>query len=106
MESSKSDARDASRAVQVEAKLRAELSHLRTERNDALAQASEHKRKAELLEEDLRTSKAKYSKVCLEKVKMERESRAALSLARSLDTHASSDCEFYKRKARQTLTAL
>jgi len=68
------------------------------ERNDALAEAAESKRKVELLEEDVRTTKAKHSKVLKDKVKMERESRAAISLARSLDTHAASDCDFYKRK--------
>lgn len=98
VETTKSDARDASRNVQVEARLRADLSHLRSERNDALAEAAEFKRKAELLEEELRTTKAKFAKVVQEKIKMERDSRAAISLARSLDTHASSDCDFYKRK--------
>ena len=98
VEMTKSNARDASRVVQVEARLRADLSHLRAERNDALAEAAQAKRKAELLEEDLRTTKAKHSKVVQEKIKMERDSRAAINLARSLDTHASSDCDFYKRK--------
>jgi len=98
VEATKSDARDASRVVQVEARLRADLSHLRTERNDALAEAAKYKRKAELLEEELRTTKTKYSKVVQEKIKMEHDSRAAISLARSLDTNASSDFDFYKRK--------
>lgn len=98
VEMTKSNARDASRVIQVEARLRADLSHLRAERNEALAEAAQAKRKAELLEEDLRTTKAKHSKVVQEKIKMERDSRAAINLARSLDTHASSDCDFYKRK--------
>ena len=98
VEGAKTDARDASRLVQVEARLRADLVMLRTERNDALAEAAEAKRKAELLEEEVRTTKCKLSKVVQEKIKMERDSRAAISLARSLDTHASSDCDFYKRK--------
>lgn len=86
--------------VQVEARLRADLSMLRAERNDALAEAAESKRKAELLEEEVRTTKTKLSRLVQEKIKMERDSRAAISLARSLDSHASSDCDFYRRKVR------
>lgn len=98
VESAKAGARDASRVVQVEARLRADLAKLREERNDALAEAAESKRKAHLLDEDARTTKCKLSKVLQEKIKMERDSRAAISLARSLDSHASSDCDFYRRK--------
>jgi predicted ribosome quality control (RQC) complex YloA/Tae2 family protein len=100
VETAKSDARDASRVVQVEARLRAELGTLRAERNDALAEAAESKRKAELLDDEVRTMKTKLSRVVQEKIKMERDSRAAISLARSLDSHASSDSDFYKRKVR------
>jgi hypothetical protein len=100
VETAKSDARDASRVVQVEARLRTDLSMLRTERNDALAEAAESKRKAELLDDELRTTKTKLSRVVQEKIKMERDSRAAISLARSLDSHASSDNDFYKRKVK------
>lgn len=71
-----------------------------------MAEAAQHKRKAELLEQDLRDTKAKYAKVVQEKVKMDRDSRAAISLARSLDTHASSDCDFYKRKANELTNSL
>jgi hypothetical protein len=100
VQTDKSNARDASRVVQVEARLLADLSMLRAERNDALAEAAGSKRKAELLEEEVRTTKTKLNRVIQEKIKMERDSRAAISLARSLDSHASSDCDFYKRKVR------
>ena len=91
--------------VQVEARLRADLSALRAERNDALASAAESKRKASLLEEEVRSTKTKLSRVVQEKIKMERDSRAAISLARSLDSHASSDCDFYKRKVKTSCRA-
>ena len=92
--------------MQVEARLRADLSTLRAERNDALAEAAESKRKVELLEDELRTTKTKLNRVIQEKIKMERDSRAAISLARSLDSHASSDSDFYKRKVRCLLSSI
>lgn len=98
METSKSDARDASRAVQMEARLRADLSVLRSERDEALSSAFEFKRKVALLDEELRLTKAKLIRVGQEKVKLERDSRAAISLARSLDNNSSADVDFYKRK--------
>jgi hypothetical protein len=101
VETSKSETRDASRRVEVEAKLRAEVTALRGERNEALASAAGSSRQVELLQEELRTLKQKHHKLSQEKIKLERDSRAAISLARSLDSHASSDVEFYKRKASE-----
>jgi hypothetical protein len=101
LDRAKSEARDASRLIQAEARLRADLSFLRSERDDALAAATESKRKVELLEEEVRLSKAKLSRCASEKLKVERDAQATLSLARSL--HASSqsnDADFYKRKVR------
>jgi len=101
VEASKSDARDSSRTAQIEARLRGEVSNLRSARENALASASESKRKASFLEEEVRLVKAKLSRVSQEKIKIERDSRAALSLARSLDSHASSDTDYYKRKVAE-----
>jgi hypothetical protein len=100
VETSKSDARDASRAVQMEARLRADLSVLRSEKDEALSYSDEYKRKVTLLEEELRLIKSKLIRVGQEKVKMERDSRAAISLARSLDSNSSADVDFHKRKVR------
>eukprot|EP00978_Attheya_sp_CCMP212_P039084 scaffold200084_cov36-Attheya_sp.AAC.2 len=101
VETAKVEARDASRSAQIEARLRGEITNLRSEREDALASAAESKRKANLLEEEVRLVKAKLGRLAQEKLRQERDSRAALSLARSMDSHAMADTDFYKRKAAE-----
>jgi len=98
VESAKSDARAASRRVQAEARLRAECTALRTERDAALADAAESQRRAALAEEEARQAAAQLVRCRRDRVQMERDSRAALSLARSLDGHAGSDAAYYKRQ--------
>lgn len=100
VETSKSDARDASRHAQLEARLRSDLSSLRGERDEALGIAASLRRKVTLLDGDLQTAKQKVARVEQEKIKMERDNRAAMSLAKSVGTETSSDVEFYKRKVR------
>ena len=46
----------------------------------------------------MRLIKGKLNRVTQEKIKLERDARATISLARSLDNHATSDNEFYRRK--------
>ncbi|KAL7517708.1 hypothetical protein ACHAWX_002605 [Stephanocyclus meneghinianus] len=98
VEASKSDARDSSRAAQIETRLRNEISKLRHERDEAVADLIEHRRKLSLHEEELRLTKSKLNRVVQEKHSMERDSRAAISLARSLDHNNSNDMNYYKRK--------
>jgi hypothetical protein len=98
VESSKADARDTSRSAQVEARLRTNISSLRDERDKALLELSDCRRKQCLLEEELRTTKANLSRITQEKISMERDSRAAIFLARSLDNNNSNDMNYYKRK--------
>ncbi|KAL3789666.1 hypothetical protein ACHAW5_005517 [Stephanodiscus triporus] len=98
VESSKADARDTSRSAQVEARLRTNISSLRDERDKALRELSDCRRKQCLLEEELRTTKANLSRITQEKTSMERDSRAAIFLARSLDNNNSNDMNYYKRK--------
>jgi hypothetical protein len=102
VETSKSDARDASRHAQLEARLRSDLSSLRGERDEALGIAASLRRKITLLDGDLQTAKQKVARVEQEKIKMERDNRAAMSLAKSVGTETSSDVEFYKRKVSFT----
>jgi hypothetical protein len=45
--------------------------------------------------------KSRVGKLTQDKMKIERESRTALDLARSMDTHVASDVEFYRRKVRK-----
>ena len=98
VETAKSDARSSSRQIQVETRLRGEVTALRTERDAALANAAESKRRATLAEEEVRTTRAKLTRLQQEKNRIERDSRAALSLAKSLDSHSTSDAGYYKRQ--------
>ncbi|KAL3797416.1 hypothetical protein HJC23_010542 [Cyclotella cryptica] len=98
VEASKSNARDSSRAAQIESRLRNEISKLRYERDEANADLIEHRRKLSLHEEELRLTKSKLNRIIQEKHSMERDSRAAISLARSLDHNNSNDMNYYKRK--------
>jgi hypothetical protein len=99
LETAKSDARDTSRAVQMEARLRAELSFMRSERDEALSVASECNRKVQLLDDELRSTKSKLLRTSQEKAKTERDSRAAIQLARSLENNSSND-DYYRHKVR------
>lgn len=67
-------------------------------RDEALGQAEEHKRKASLLQDELKDVKIKLSCVTQEKLKMERDQRVAASLAKNLENHVSSDVDYYKRR--------
>ena len=98
VESAKSDARSASRRIQAETRLRSDCTTLRTERDAALADAAESKRRAALAEEEARTARTQLHRCQRDKAQMVRDSRAALSLARTLDSHTSSDSAYYKRQ--------
>lgn len=98
VESAKSDARAASRRIQAESRLRSECTTLRTERDAACAEAAESRRRATLAQEEARTARAQLGRCQRDKAQMERDSRAALSLARTLDGHTSSDAAYYKRQ--------
>ena len=98
VEASKSSARDMCRSVQTEARLRGDISNVRSERDTAIGEGAESKRKVILLEEEVRLLKARVARLTHEKIKVERDSRAALSLARSMDNHNASDVDYYKRK--------
>lgn len=98
VEASKTSARDASRTAHIEARLRGEVSSLRSEKDKARGEYAESKRRVVFLEEEVRLLKSRVVKLTQEKVRVERDSRAALSLARSMDSHAASDVDYYKRK--------
>lgn len=101
VEASKSEARDSSRAAQVEARLRTEINSLRDQRENAVNEISEYRRKLSLQEEELRLTKSKLNRTMQEKMFMERDSRQAISLARSLDNNNSNDMSYYKRKVNE-----
>ena len=101
VESSKEEARDSSRSAQVEARLRQNVNTLRDERDKAISENAANRRKLSLQEEELRLTKSKLSRVQQEKISIERDSRVAVSLARSLDNSNSNDAAYYKRKVNE-----
>jgi hypothetical protein len=105
VEASKVEVRDSSRSALAEAALRAELAVVGTKKNEALGLAEEYKHKTSLLEEELRQVKMKHLRATQEKAKMERDQRATMSLAKSINQYhgtstssSSGDVDFYKRK--------
>jgi outer membrane murein-binding lipoprotein Lpp len=84
-----------------EAGLRAELSVVVSQRDEALGFAEESKRKACLFQEELHHVKTKLSRVTQDKIKMERDQRATMSLAKSLDSQGPVDSDYYKRKVSE-----
>jgi hypothetical protein len=101
-EAAKTEAREASHKAIVEAKLRADLSMIQSKHDEALASGEECKRKNELLEEEIRHVKAKLTRVVQDKIKLERDQRVTMSLAKSFDHNkGSADTDYYKRKVNE-----
>ena len=75
------------------------MNSIRDERDAARSEVSELRRKLSLFEEELRLTKAKLTRITSEKINLERDSRVAVSLARSLDKSNSNESAFYKNKA-------
>lgn len=100
---SNSNIQNTSTAAQVEAHLGNELQIVRSERDKSVEACMELTKKNSLLEEELALIKGKLNRLIQDKMKVERDSRAAISLARSLDMRTSSDAEFYKRKVTEYL---
>ena len=103
-EKTKLDTQDAARAAVTAAALRADLAVTRNDRDEFQSQAEEAKRKSILMDDQLRNIKTKLSRITQEKLKMERDQRATMSLAKTLDSHTNSDTEYYKRKVTELST--
>lgn len=101
VEASKTDARESSRNAQIEAKLRSEIASVRGDRDQISASRNDLKRKITLQEEEIRIMRAKLSKTEQDKLKIERDSRAAISLAKSGQEVVTSDVSFYKTKVQE-----
>jgi chromosome segregation ATPase len=101
VETSNEGARDAAQAKLVEAKMRADLLHCTSEKNDALSRLEEVQRRVELLEDDVRNLKDKSTKLQSDKVQLERDYRSAQAMIDSLHGSLNMDVEYYKRKVRQ-----
>ena len=62
---------------------------------------SDRGRQLALVEDELRLTNVKLHRVLQEKAGMERDSRAAIHLARRLDNNNSNDMNYYKRKVSE-----
>ncbi len=89
----------------MEARLRQNVNTLR-ERDKTITENDNLRRKLSLQEEELRLTKTKLGRVQQEKISIERDSRVAVSLARSLDNSTSMDANYYKRKVNELSDSL
>jgi hypothetical protein len=71
---------------------------VRLERDEALGRLSTLQSKFVLMEGDMQAMKQKMAKQEQEKIKIERDHRASMSLAKSVGQESSMDIDFYKRK--------
>ena len=78
--------------------MRADLRHVTSQRDEALGNLAEKDRRCKLVEEELSQTKSRLSKCQQEKMQLERDQRATLSLAKSLQGNVHSDVDYYKRK--------
>jgi chromosome segregation ATPase len=108
LDQSRSQTQDAAHAILVEARLRAEVSTMMAQRDEAIGQAEENKHKVALLKEQIQTEKVKLSRVTREKLTLEREfkvsQRTTETLVQSMENQSSSgsnDTEYYKRKVSE-----
>lgn len=78
------------------------MSVFKRQRDEAQGSAIESKHKVTLLQDELHEKKIKLARVTQEKMKMDRDQRVALSIAKSLDNSAATaDVEYYKRKVSE-----
>jgi chromosome segregation ATPase len=101
VETGQSHTCEKARVAMSEATLRADLRMLTKERDELLGQHEESQRQCALLEEQLGNIKTKLTRVNQEKIKLERDQRTTLSLAKSFDNNASFDLDYYKRKVQE-----
>jgi prefoldin subunit 5 len=83
-----------------EAQLRADVSVFKRQRDEAHQAAAESSRKVTLLSDELHQTKTQLARVTQEKMKLDRDQRVALSIAKSLDSQ-SADVDYYKRKVTE-----
>jgi hypothetical protein len=102
--SSNEETRDHCQYKLVEARLRADLLHLSENRDEGLAELAKKQRRCKLLEDDLIDTRAKLARVQQEKMQVERDQQATMSLASALQGNANSDIDYYKRKVRYCST--
>ena len=100
LETSKSCTLASIQKTQVETQLRATITDLQHRLSLSKGQCSQYKNELKLLQEQQSILQTKLMRCQQEKRSMERDSRAALSLARSMDQYGNSDTIFYKKKVK------
>ena len=103
VDASNEEARDQCQAKLVENRLRADLLHMTSARDELKNELVSSQRRCKLLGDDLTDTKAKLSRVQQEKMQVERDQQATMSLANALQGNAHSDVDFYKRKVSSIL---
>ena len=82
-------------------RLKSTISNLRHELSQSQSQSTEYKHEMILLQEQNSLLKSKIMRFQQERRSMERDSRATLTLVRSMDNHVNLDTQFYKNKAKE-----
>eukprot|EP00934_Nitzschia_sp_Nitz4_P000357 Nitzschia sp. Nitz4//scaffold52_size167869//19543//20776//NITZ4_002259-RA/size167869-snap-gene-0.209-mRNA-1//1//CDS//3329553984//357//frame0 len=86
----------------VVAKLRADLLHCTEQRDEARHDLAMSKRRLELLQEDLRASKTKYTRLTNTHAQLERDHRSTQAMVASLQSNKSSaNLEYHQRKVKE-----
>lgn len=104
LETSKQSCHDYSKHVRTECHLRNDITTLKKERDTLQETCTIQQNKILKFEEEIKMLKDKMTTLMKEKIKVERESRAALLLAKNLDGYNASDVDYYKRKVSQCLS--
>jgi prefoldin subunit 5 len=100
LEVSRVQAGEEARSALAEAQLRADVSVYKRQRDEAHQAAAESSRKVTLLSDELHQTKTQLARVTQEKMKLDRDQRVALSIAKSLDSQ-NADVDYYKRKVTE-----
>jgi chromosome segregation ATPase len=82
----------------IEAKMRGEIFHLTTERDDCVAQLQASERRIQLVQSELQSTKQRLTSVEQAKMQVERDHRSVQSVVSSLQGSVNIDVDYYKRK--------
>jgi prefoldin subunit 5 len=101
METTQSENRQTVTTAMDQVELRGQLVAVTTEKDDALATITTLQHKVSRLEDTVAQHKAKLTRVTQEKFQLQREHRVAMNHVSHVDTSASVDVEYYKRRVTE-----
>eukprot|EP00980_Cylindrotheca_fusiformis_P010008 scaffold2214_cov139-Cylindrotheca_fusiformis.AAC.5 len=104
LDTSNEETKDNCQAKLLEARLRADLLHMTAKRDEIMEEHAQTEQRANLLDADLADTKAKLTRVQQEKMQVERDQQATMSLANALQGNNQSDVDYYKRKVSELNT--